>query len=248
MGKRRADADTRRFFDEFAQVKVGRFRAMGIIDPAKAQAVIPFPNGKQKLIGVHHVHFPNGGSWALFVCPACARRAGKLWLVDDAPRCWKCCNAMNIQHRSKWGFGRQERMLVCDQKLDELIAKLETKTPLRFNGAPKGWLGKAKLVSRSRPLTKAMRRRMISLRLHQIATQSLSGPGVKAYTPTAASKQLIDLKPIYRARTTETLQRALDKAQVTILNALESDNPQQRLNAVKLMMRTKQARERGFYS
>jgi hypothetical protein len=36
-------ADTRRFFDEFESVRVSRLRATGVIDPAKRQAVIPFP-------------------------------------------------------------------------------------------------------------------------------------------------------------------------------------------------------------
>jgi hypothetical protein len=31
------------FFDEFTSVRVLRFRATGVIDPAKRQAVIPFP-------------------------------------------------------------------------------------------------------------------------------------------------------------------------------------------------------------
>jgi hypothetical protein len=51
MPKCRADADNRRFFDEFESVRVSRLRATGVIDPAKRQAVIPFPGGKQKLIG-----------------------------------------------------------------------------------------------------------------------------------------------------------------------------------------------------
>jgi hypothetical protein len=51
MPKRRANANSRRFFDEFASVRVSRLRATGVIDPAKRQAVIPFPDGTNKLIG-----------------------------------------------------------------------------------------------------------------------------------------------------------------------------------------------------
>ena len=60
------------------------------------------------------------------------------------------------------------------------------------------------------------------------------------------ARQLIDLTPIWRANSTETLQQALDNAQVIILAALDSDDPQRRLNAAKLLMRTKQARDRGL--
>jgi hypothetical protein len=87
MPKRQADADRRRFFDEFESVRVGRFRAMGVIDPTKSQAFIPFPNGKTKLIGTAHVRFPNGGGYSFFRCPKCDKLAGVLYLIDDAPRC-----------------------------------------------------------------------------------------------------------------------------------------------------------------
>jgi hypothetical protein len=87
---------------------------------------------------------------------------------------------------------------------------------------------------------------MVALRLNQLADQQAKGQGIKCYEPIAAAKQIIDIRPIWRARSTETLERALDKAQITILTALKSDQPQTRLNAAKLMLRTKQARDRGL--
>ena len=250
MGKRRSDADTRRFFDEFPKVRVSRFRASGVIDPAKRQAVIPFPNGTNKLIGTGHVRFPNGGGWSFFVCPKCAKLAGTLYLIDGAPRCTRCCNAINIWHRTKWGFGRARRIEARDKVLDQLIAKLETKEPLRFNEAPSSWKGKARRVYRSQRLQEAMRRRLIELRLNQLASQQANEGQLaltRAYKPqTSALAVIPELRQIWRARTHERLQQALDKAQIAIFKALESDEPHQRLNAAKLMMRTKQARERGF--
>src|SRR6516164_1890459 len=142
MPKRGADADNRKFFDEFESVRVPRFRAMGVIDPAKRQAIIPFPNGKQKLIGTAHVRFPNGGGYSYFICPRCAKLAGVLYLIDDAPRCVRCCAAM--------GIGRSERRQARDKVLDRLIAKLQTAEPLRFKPAPANWGGKCQLVYRSR--------------------------------------------------------------------------------------------------
>jgi hypothetical protein len=251
MGARRADADSRRFFDEFESVRVSRFRAMGVIDPAKRQALIPFPNGTTKLIGTAHTWFPNGGGYSFFVCPKCARRAAKLWLIDDAPRCVECCAALNIWHRTKMGFGRDERRRAKDRILDQLIAKLETKEPLRLKPAPADWRGKTKILNRSRALTDSMRRRMISLRLDQLANQQASerandGDIITAYQPMGEARQLIDLTPIWRANTAETLQQALDNAQIAILTALNSNDPQQRLTAAKLLLRTKQARDRGL--
>lgn len=251
MPKRRADADTRRFFDEFESVRVSRFRASGVIDPAKRQAVIPFPNGTSKLIGTAHTHLKYGGGWSYFICPKCAKLAVTLYLIDDAPRCSRCCDAMNIKHTGRYGFGRDARRRAADKRLDQLIAKLETTERLKLKPPPASWGGRAQKVYGSRKLTQQMRRRMIQLRLNQLANQQASSRAgdddvLRTMRPSTDAGQLIDLAPIWRANTAETLQQALDNAQITILTALESDDPQQRLYAAKLLMQTKQARDRGL--
>ena len=251
MGRRLPEADTRRFFDEFESVRVSRFRATGVIDPAKPVAAIPFPGGSTKLIGVKHTRFPNGGGWSYFVCPKCSNRTTNLYLIDERPLCPKCCNALNIKHTSRMGFGREARRKAQDRRLDALIAKLETNEPLHYKPTPASWGGKAKLVYRSRRLQEAMRRRLIQLRLQQLAYQDNRDEAdeddtLQTHQPVVAARELIDLTPIWRARTPETLARALDAAQVIILSALESDDPQRRLNAARLLLRTKQARDRGL--
>ena len=100
MPKRRSDATGRRFFDEFESVRVSRFRATGVIDPAKRQALIPFPGGeRQKLIGTAHVRFPNGGGFSYFVCPnatssqaSCTSSMMRRAALDAAPQ-WPSCTA-----------------------------------------------------------------------------------------------------------------------------------------------------------
>jgi hypothetical protein len=171
MPKRRADADGRRFFDQFTSVKIPRLRAMGVVHLDAPHSIIQFGD-RRKLIGLAHVRFRHGGSWSYFLCPKCARRANRLWLVEDRPLCAKCCNGLNIRHRTKWGYGRRERLTAKDKVLDELIAKLDATTgPLRFNPAPKHWRGKVRLVSNSRRLIARMRRSMIVCRLNQLASQ-----------------------------------------------------------------------------
>jgi hypothetical protein len=93
MPKRRSDAHFRRFFDEFTKLRISRFRATGVVDPAKRYALIPVGE-RQKLIGTAHVRFPNGGGH--FRCPRSGKLAGVLYLIDDAPRCIRCCAAMGI--------------------------------------------------------------------------------------------------------------------------------------------------------
>ena len=251
MGKRRADATGRRFTDEFPSVRVSRFRANGTIDPAKRTAIITFPDGSTKLIGVGHTHLKYGGGWSYFICPKCAKLAQKLYSIDDRALCWRCCDKLNVRHRGKWGLGREERVRAADQSLDRLISKLETTEPLRLNGAPASWSGKAQLVYRSRRLHERMRRRMITLRLSQIASQRANNGGLKltrSFKPRAEALAAIpELGKVWRARSTERLEQALDDAQSALLKALESSDPRQRLIAARLMLKTKQGRERGFW-
>lgn len=249
MGKRRADADSRRFLDEFEKVRISRFRAMGVVDPARAEALIPFPGGRTKLLAVKHTKFPNGGGWSFFVCPGCARRSANLYLIEDKPLCWKCCNAMNIQRRSKYGFGRATRQEVADRNLDRLIAKLETTERLRLKPTPPSWAGRAQAVYNSRRLSERRRRAMISLRLEQLANQqdrerSQGNARIKTYQPLADARSIINVQPIWRASTAERLQQALDKAQRQIIKALDSHDPEIQASAARLMLRTKQARDR----
>jgi hypothetical protein len=251
MGKRRADATGRRFTDEFPSVRVSRFRANGTIDPAKRTAIIAFPDGKQKLLAVAHIRLKYGGGWSYFVCPRCARLAQKLYSIDDRPLCWRCCDKLNVRHRGKWGMGREERRRAADQHLDQIVGKLETNEPLRFKPPPASWQGKAKLVYRSRRLTMRMRRRMVALRLHQLASQAANDSGglniTRSFTPRKDALAAIpELEQVWRARTHERLQQALDSVQCALLRALESDDPRQRLIAARLLLRTKQGRERGF--
>jgi hypothetical protein len=250
MPKRHSDASTRRFFDEFTSVRVSRLRASGVIDPAKRQAVIPFPDRTNKLIGTAHTRLKYGGGWSYFICPKCAKLAVTLYLIDSKPLCRRCCEGMNIKDRSKWGMGREERMRAADQQLDQIIAKLETNEPLRFKPAPASWQGKARQVYRSRRLTQNMRRRMITLRLSQIASQRANDGVLKitrSFKPRAEALAAIpSLGQVWRARSTERLEQALDNAQSALLKAWESNDPHQRLSAARIMLKTKQGRERGF--
>ena len=250
MPKRRSDADGRIFFDELVSVGVSRLKATGAIRLEDQQALIAF--GKQtKLIGVAHTKFPNGGSWSYFVCPKCGRRAKKLWLVDDAPRCRLCLEKLGVRYRAAYGFGRTERLRERDRRVDRLQAMLEG-GPMRFKPVPANW-GNRRLDRRNL-LTAALQRARIATRLAQIAYQAQQSsdpdeplPILRAYKPRAGAIEAIpNLKSLWRTKSTEDLERALDRAQSTILQALQSNDPQTRLSAATLMLRSRQARERGW--
>ena len=249
MPKRGSDADGRVFFDQLLTLGVSRLRATGAIRLEDRHGVIAFGD-KQKLVGLAHTVFKNGGAWSYFVCQ-CGRRAKRLWLVYDAPRCITCCWSLGVRYRSAYAFGRSERLRERDRRIDRLQAMLEG-GPMRFKPVPPNW-GNRRLDRRNR-LTWALRRARIATRLAQIAYQQQQNsepheplPLLRAYKPRAAAIEAIpNLKSLWRAKSTEELEIALDKAQSTILEALQSNDPQTRLNAASLMLRSRQARERGW--
>jgi hypothetical protein len=250
MAKRGSDADRRVFFDELPSLGVSRLRATGAIRLEDRQVIIPF-GGRMKLISVAHTVFRNGGSWSYFRCPKCGRRAKRLWLVDDAPSCRLCLEKLGVRYRSAYAFGVTERLRERDRRVDRLQAMLEG-GPLRLKPVPANW-GNRRLDRRIR-LTWALQRARLVTRLAQIAYQHEQSskpdeplPFLRAYKPREAAIEAIpNLKSIWRARTTEQLQQALDDAQVAMLQALESKDLRTRLKAAKLMLRTREARQRGW--
>jgi hypothetical protein len=250
MPKRGSDADSRVFFDELPSLGASRLRATGAIRLEDRQAVIPF-GGHNKLIGVAHTVFKNGGSWSYFRCPKCGGRAKKLWLAGDAPRCLNCCWSLGVRYRSAYAFGRSGRLRERDHRVDRLQAMLEG-GPLRLKPVPPNW-GNRRLDRRTR-LTWAMQKARIVTRLAQIAYQHEQSskpdeplPFLRAYKPRSDAIEAIpEFQSLWRARSTEELEQALDNAQSVILQAFESKNLRTRLSAAKLMLRTRAARERGW--
>ena len=250
MPKRGSDADNRLFFDEFVSIAASRLRATGAIRLEDQHGIIAFGE-KQKLVGLAHTTFPNGGSWSYFRCPKCGARSKKLWLLDDAPRCRLCLEKLGVRNRAAYGFGRTERLRERDRRIDKLQAMLEG-GPLRFKPVPPSW-GNRRLDRRS-CLTAALQRARIATRLAQIAYQHQQSsephgpsPLLRAYKPLAAAIEAIpNLKSLWLAKSTEDIQIALDNAQSTLLEALERDDPRMRMIAARLMLKTRQARERGW--
>ena len=111
--------------------------------------------------------------------------------------------------------------------------------PMRFKPVPPNW-GNRRLDRRNR-LTAALQRTRICTRLAQIAYQVQQSsephepsPLLRAYKPRADAIEAIpNLKSLWRAKSTEGIQIALDSAQSALLQALESGDPRMRMIAVE---------------
>jgi hypothetical protein len=124
--------------------------------------------------------------------------------------------------------------------------------PMRVKPVPPNWGNRH--LDRRNSLTWALQRARIATRLAQIANQQQQNsesneplPLLRTYRPSADAIEAIpNLKSLWRAKSIENLEIALDKAQSALLQALESNDPRMRMIAARLMLKTQEARERGW--
>jgi hypothetical protein len=160
----------------------------------------------------------------------------------------KCCWSLGVRYRSAYAFGRTERLRERDHRVDRLQAMLEG-GPLRLKPVPPN----RRLDRRSR-LTWSLQLARIATRLPLIAYQQQQNsepheplPLMRACKPRAAAIEVIpDLKSLWRAKSNEDLEIALDNAQSALFQALESNDQRMRMNAARLLLRTRQARQLGW--
>jgi hypothetical protein len=156
-----------------------------------------------------------------------------------------------VRYRASYGLGRTERLRERDRRVDRLQAMLEG-GPMRVKPPPPKW-GARRLDRRFR-VTSALQRARIATRLAQIAYQHQQStkpderlPFLRCYKPLSAAVEAVPtLKSFWRAKSTEDLEIALDKAQSIILRALQNDDFRTRSRMAKLMLRTREARQRGW--
>ena len=223
---------------------------MGSSIRRSATAVIPFPERHRKLIAVAHTRLKYGGGWSYFICPD-APRSRRRSTPSTTSR--SAGDAVTSSTSGIAANGAWAARSACEPPISNSTGSSPSSKPMSrcaSNRAPASWQGKARLVYRSRRLTQRMRRRMITLRLSQLASQQPTTrrpqPHPRLHAPQGRPAAIPELGQVWRARSTECLEQALDNAQSALLKALESNDPRQRLSAARLMLKTKQGRERGF--
>jgi hypothetical protein len=124
------------FQDDLLEVSASRLRAIGAITADATSVVVSFGQGDDALrreVRVVHRKFPNGGSWSLFLCPACGRRVRKLKLHEKV-MCWRCCVRSGLRYRISDGSAA-ERAEARAKRIERLQAQLGG-GPLRLRPRP----------------------------------------------------------------------------------------------------------------
>jgi hypothetical protein len=110
---------TRTFRDDLPAAWISPMRAAGVVSATTLLTFIRLGESEFS-VGVTHMRFANGGDWAFFVCPQCSGRARKLWLLDGAPHCRRCCIDRNVRCRVESMSVRQR----AEISVSRLIARL----------------------------------------------------------------------------------------------------------------------------
>ena len=126
--------------DDLPSISVSRLRALGVITAEMTRATIGL-GGVEVEVDLSLQKFPNGGSWSLFRCPRCGRKARTLRLLDGRVLCRHCC----IRHGAGYWCRRVSLRRHAERRIPKLKAMLETPTSLRLK--PVLW---GKLERRSR--------------------------------------------------------------------------------------------------
>jgi hypothetical protein len=118
---------TRVFQDDLPVVKISRLRALDLVTAETTEFLVRLGD-VEKLVAVTLRRFPNQGSWSLFVCPTCGKRAQVLRLLNGALVCRSCCIRRGIRCRCEPISVRRRAEL----RIPKLREMLESKEHLRL--------------------------------------------------------------------------------------------------------------------
>jgi hypothetical protein len=148
----------RRFTDDLPAVKISRLRAFDIITAETTEFVVRLGDVEQT-VAVKLRKFPNGGSWSLFVCPTCGRRAQVLRLLNGAVLCRVCCIRRGVRWRAE-PMGLPKR---AAYRAPKLLARLNSTESLRLK--PHLW----GTMERRTAHEAALQRCMLIVKRHELA-------------------------------------------------------------------------------
>jgi hypothetical protein len=115
------------FQDDLPSISVSRLRALGVITAGMTRATIDL-GGVEVEVDLSLQEFPNGGSWSLFRCPCCGRKARTLRLLEGCVICRHCCVRRGAQYHCRRVSLRQR----AERRIPKLRAMLESPVSLRL--------------------------------------------------------------------------------------------------------------------
>jgi hypothetical protein len=115
------------FQDDLPTVRIPYLRASGAITP-ETSAFSVHLGGVEKTVSVTLQRFPNGGSWSLFLCPQCGRKARALRLLRGEVLCRRCCVAGGVRFRCE-PMGLRQR---AEHRALKLRVMLQSEQSLRL--------------------------------------------------------------------------------------------------------------------
>jgi hypothetical protein len=131
----------RQFIDDLPIVRIPPLRASGVITPGTCAVSVCLGDIEMN-VGVTLQRFPNGGSWSLFLCPRCGRKARALRLLDGEVLCRRCLVERDVRFRCEPTSVKKRAEL----RIPRLKMMLQSEAPLRL----KPHLRYSKLERRSR--------------------------------------------------------------------------------------------------
>ena len=135
--------------DDLPSVSISRLRADNSIAADTRVAIIRFGD-VEMTVAVTLRRFPNGGSWSLFLCPACGSCARTLSLLGGRLLCRWCCRGVGVRYR------------VEDLPKAERARQRILKLRLRLGGPPARLTPRpGRMIDRRRPLEFSLRRALI---------------------------------------------------------------------------------------
>jgi hypothetical protein len=141
-------------------VRVSTLVASGYIRRDAVTAHVRFgDDGVEHGVGVRIRPFPNGGFWAMLVCPRCGGGAQRLRLLDDKPACGKCVRASGLRYRVESTATEDRHLLTAPER----IARLSGDKPARVNPRP------GRRLDRRAPTEAALKRSLLLARHRGIA-------------------------------------------------------------------------------
>ena len=122
----------KRTIEDLPLVRVATLVALGEIGRDAKTARVRFGDEVGHQVGVRVRSFPNGGFWAMLVCPRCGGGSQRLRLLDDRPACGKCVRASGLIYRSQSVRTEKRHLVTAPPRL----AKLNSDEPLRVHPRP----------------------------------------------------------------------------------------------------------------